>query len=66
MPSLLNCQQAAVIDIGGFGQLRRLIPHEYPIDLACSAKQFAIEIVAVETVVIHQFHSDVLVHDLRL
>jgi len=66
MSSRLKCQQAAVVDIGGFGGYCSLIQNEQPIDLRCSGNQLAMAIVEVETVVIHQFNIDVLVHELRL
>jgi hypothetical protein len=70
MSSLLKCQQAAVVDIGGFGRSRSAIQNsiqnEESVDLRCSGNQLAVAIVEVETVVIHRLDFDVLVHDLRL
>jgi hypothetical protein len=72
MPSHLKCQQAAVVvvDMGVFGRFGRsiqnAIQNESRIDLRCSGNQLAMVIVKVETVLIHQFDFDVLVHDLRL
>jgi len=68
MPSCLTCQQAAVIDIGVFGQflIQNSVQNELPIDLRCSGNQLAMAIEPVETVVIHRFNFDILVHDLRL
>jgi len=68
MPSRLECQQAAVINIGVFGPLpiQNAIQNEEPIELRYSGNQFAMAIVAVETLVIHRFDFQVLVHDLRL
>jgi hypothetical protein len=40
--------------------------NEEPIDLRCSGYELAITIVEVETVGIHWFDFDVLVHELRL
>jgi hypothetical protein len=61
-------QHAAFVDIGVFGgfPFQNSIQNEEPIDLRCSANQLAIAIVEVETVVIHRFNFDILVHDLRL
>jgi hypothetical protein len=70
MPSHLKCQQAAVVvvDMGVFGRfgssIQNAIQNESRIDLRCSGNQLAMVIVKVETVLIHQFDFDVLVHDL--
>jgi len=63
MPSRLKGQKAAVVDIGIFGRFQSSIQNESPINLMCSGNQFAMAIVEVETVVIHRFNFDVLVHD---
>jgi hypothetical protein len=54
------------VDIGIFGRLRSAMQNEEPIDLMCSGNQLAMSIGEVETVGIHRFNFDILVHDLRL
>jgi hypothetical protein len=68
MPSRLKCQQAAVIDIGVFGRfpIQNSLQNEDSIDLRCSGNQLAMAMVKVETIVIHWFDFDILVHDLRI
>jgi len=46
--------------------MKNMIQNKEPIELRCSGNQRVMAIVGVETIVIHQFDFDILVHDLRL
>jgi hypothetical protein len=52
--------------MGVSGRFLRSIQAQQPVNLKCSGNQLAMVILEGETVVIHQFDFDVLVHDLRL
>jgi hypothetical protein len=69
-PSCLECQQAAVVDIGivdrFWSAIQNSIQNKEPINLRSSGHQLVMAIVEIEPVVIHRFDFDILVNDLRL
>lgn len=61
------CQLAAVIvDIGVFSQYQSWIHSEYPNNLRCTGNHFAMAIVEVYPIAIHNFDFDVLVQNVRI
>jgi len=67
MPSMLKCQPAAVIvNISVFSWSQSSIYKKQPTDIRCCGNQFAIMSEVVNTLVIHGFNFDIVVHRLSV